>query len=175
MPRRLLLVRRRIPQQRRTCARSRKAAETRRSAGAHGAGELSGMAVLAGGSPRHGVRQVPRFRVSSRSSPGRSAQRTARTREQRPLPAATLRCVRKFRRFYPGGFEDADYIAAERDYKENAHQRWQSLLGQPKHRALNQAGAFQEVAATAVRIESRTNLLFSFEKMAVRDAVRSPK
>ena len=31
-----------------------------------------------------------------------------------------------------------------------------------------------EVAAHAVRIESRTNLLFSFEKMALRDALKSP-
>ena len=30
-----------------------------------------------------------------------------------------------------------------------------------------------EIAAEAIRIESRTNLLFSFEKMALRDAVRS--
>jgi hypothetical protein len=33
---------------------------------------------------------------------------------------------------------------------------------------------FIEIAAQAVRIESRTNLLFSFEKMALRDAVKSP-
>jgi hypothetical protein len=33
---------------------------------------------------------------------------------------------------------------------------------------------FAEVAATAIRIESQTNLLFSFEKMALRDAVRGP-
>ena len=33
---------------------------------------------------------------------------------------------------------------------------------------------FEEIAAAAIRIESRTNLLFSFEKMALRDAVRSP-
>src|SRR6187402_1049211 len=36
-------------------------------------------------------------------------------------------------------------------------------------------GQYQEIAQTAIRIESRTNLLFSFEKMALRDAVRSPK
>ena len=35
-------------------------------------------------------------------------------------------------------------------------------------------GKFGEVAAKAVAIESRTNLLFSFEKMALRDAVKSP-
>ena len=36
-------------------------------------------------------------------------------------------------------------------------------------------GAQAEIAARAVRIESRTNLLFSFEKMALRDAVRTPE
>jgi hypothetical protein len=36
-------------------------------------------------------------------------------------------------------------------------------------------GDFPGIAAAAVRIESRTNLLFSFEKMALRDAIRSPK
>lgn len=34
---------------------------------------------------------------------------------------------------------------------------------------------YSEIAATAVRIESRTNLLFSFEKMALRDAVKETK
>jgi hypothetical protein len=34
---------------------------------------------------------------------------------------------------------------------------------------------FREIADETVRIEWRTNLLFSFEKMAVRDAVRSPR
>jgi hypothetical protein len=33
---------------------------------------------------------------------------------------------------------------------------------------------YDVIAATAIRIESQTNLLFSFEKMALRDAVRSP-
>jgi hypothetical protein len=39
-------------------------------------------------------------------------------------------------------------------------------------RLLN-AWQFEEIAARAVRIESRTNPLFSFEKMALRDAVRT--
>jgi hypothetical protein len=34
-------------------------------------------------------------------------------------------------------------------------------------------GEYQEIARQAVSIESRTNLLFSFEKMALRDAVSS--
>lgn len=47
-------------------------------------------------------------------------------------------------------------------------------LDQQAHRALLRAGSFDEIAKRAVQIESRTNLLFSFEKMALRDAVRIP-
>jgi hypothetical protein len=36
------------------------------------------------------------------------------------------------------------------------------------------AGQYRDVAAVALRIEAHTNLLFSFEKMALRDAVRPP-
>ena len=46
-------------------------------------------------------------------------------------------------------------------------------LNQRTFRKLLKEGRYDEIAATAVRIESRTNLLFSFEKMALRDAVRS--
>jgi hypothetical protein len=42
-----------------------------------------------------------------------------------------------------------------------------------EHRALIRRGQAMEVAARAVKIESRTNLLFSFEKMALRDVVKS--
>jgi hypothetical protein len=84
-----------------------------------------------------------------------------------------MRCRRKFLRFFPGGFRDPTYLEWERDYKWTAHQRWTEALAPQKFRALLLAGRFQEIAAHAVRIESRTNLLFSFEKMALRDAVRS--
>jgi hypothetical protein len=40
-------------------------------------------------------------------------------------------------------------------------------------RALLRKNQFAQIAAQAVAIEARTNLLFSFEKMALRDAVRS--
>jgi hypothetical protein len=59
-------------------------------------------------------------------------------------------------------------------YKWNAHQSWQAELNQSAFEGLIKAGKFEQIAATAIRIESRTNLLFSFEKMALRDAVRSP-
>jgi hypothetical protein len=63
----------------------------------------------------------------------------------------------------------------ESGYKWEAHLRWRQELSPETHRALLRAGQFAEVAARAVRIESRTNLLFSFEKMALRDAVRESR
>ena len=83
------------------------------------------------------------------------------------------RCRRKFLRFFPGGFADETYIVWERGYKADAHRTWIEVLNQTEHRRLLRQGRFSEVALRAVRIESKTNLLFSFEKMALRDAVRS--
>jgi hypothetical protein len=83
------------------------------------------------------------------------------------------RCRRKFELFYPDGFQDETYQVAERSYKERAHLEWQTELGPGAFRKLLARGEFRRIADIAVRIESRTNLLFSFEKMAIRDAVRS--
>jgi hypothetical protein len=114
-----------------------------------------------------------------------SAEASSRARGiarwSRPTPApadAGVRkkrawCRRKFLRYYPGGFQDEDFVALERSYKWTAHQRWAEELGRAELDRLLEAGRYTEVAARAVRIEGRTNLLFSFEKMALRDAVRS--
>jgi len=83
-------------------------------------------------------------------------------------------CRRKFLRFFPGGFRDETYVDWERAYKWAAHERWERELGRSEFRTLLQARNHQEIARRAVTIESRTNLLFSFEKMALRDAVRGP-
>ena len=84
------------------------------------------------------------------------------------------RCRRKFLRFFPGGYRDETYLDWERGYKWDAHVRFEAELGRARFRALLGAGRHSEVASRAVAIESRTNLLFSFEKMALRDAVRTP-
>lgn len=81
------------------------------------------------------------------------------------------RCRRKFLRYFKSGFRDETYYEWERGYKERAHEQWLQVLDRAKFKALLARPA--EVAAHAVRIESRTNLLFSFEKMALRDAVKS--
>jgi hypothetical protein len=84
------------------------------------------------------------------------------------------RCRRKFLRFFPRGFRDEKYLSWERGYKYEAHEQWETELGRDTFGALLDEGRHAEAATRAVRIESRTNLLFSFEKMALRDAVKSP-
>ena len=102
------------------------------------------------------------------SSRARST-RTRRTSTGRSLPE---RCRTKFLRFFPGGYRDETYIDWERDYKWQAHQQWRKQLDQSNFKRLLAARQFSEIASRAVRIESRTNLLFSFEKMALRDALK---
>jgi hypothetical protein len=104
---------------------------------------------------------------------GRMRAATAR-RAGAGTKAAPLRARRKFLRFFPGGFRDETYVEWERGYKAAAHQRWLEALGRDEFARLLAGRRFGEIAARAVRIESRTNLLFSFEKMALRDAVRPP-
>jgi len=105
-----------------------------------------------------------------------SAARPTRTPKRTDPPsglAGALACRRKFLRFFPGGFEDETYIDWERGYKWEAHERWNANLSQKIFRDLLESGEYQEAAHRAVSLESRTNLLFSFEKMALRDAVKS--
>jgi hypothetical protein len=90
-----------------------------------------------------------------------------------PTKPGPTKCRRKFLRFFPKGFYDQKYVDWERGYKWEAHERWQELLGPADIRDLLQDGKHAEIARRAVTIESRTNLLFSFEKMALRDAVKS--
>jgi hypothetical protein len=87
-------------------------------------------------------------------------------------PARSAR--EKFLRFFPGGFADETYVEWERGYKEAAYEKWCSALRMNTFRALLSGGDYTGIAGHAVAIESRTNLLFSFEKMALRDAVRTP-
>lgn len=94
-------------------------------------------------------------------------------------PSATERnrkkCQKKFLYYFKKGFADPKYVSWERGYKEAAHQQFHDLLNRDLFRSLLKKKNYAEIAATAIKIESKTNLLFSFEKMALRDAVRLPK
>ncbi len=88
------------------------------------------------------------------------------------MSKAAARCRHKFLRYFPDGFRDETYVDWERGYKWSAHERWEESLGRATFRGLLAKREFEEIARRAVGLESRTNLLFSFEKMALRDAVR---
>jgi hypothetical protein len=84
-------------------------------------------------------------------------------------------CRKKFLRFFRKGFRDETYLAWERDYKWETHQNWEEALNRNAFRRLLDAAEYAEIAARAVRTEqrSRHSMIFSFEKMALRDAVKS--
>ncbi len=86
---------------------------------------------------------------------------------------AKAACRRKFLRVFPKGFRDPKYLAWERDYKWTAHERWQETLDKNTFAALLKKKDYLEIGKRAMAVESRTNLLFSFEKMALRDAVKT--
>lgn len=99
---------------------------------------------------------------------------SAGSRRRQGISTGALRAQRKFLRFFPKGFEDQKYVDWERGYKWRAHREWSETLGRDVFRSLLRKKQYAEITARTVRIESRTNLLFSFEKMALRDAVKSP-
>jgi hypothetical protein len=123
------------------------------------------------------------FGLKRQQTVGQGADRlSSRTRRQLKakglsppkLSTTARRCRAKFLRYFRGGFFDPVYVDCERDYKWEAHRRWEAELNREEFRRLLTAGRHADIAARAVAIEARTNLLFSFEKMALRDAVKSP-
>lgn len=91
------------------------------------------------------------------------------------LSTKAQHCRRKFLRFFPKGFRDEKYYNWERGYKWHAHEQWNELLNQQTCQILLKKENFTEIATRAVKIESKTNLLFSFEKIAIRDAIKVPE
>jgi hypothetical protein len=110
----------------------------------------------------------------SATKQGSTKRRSRDAQSSAPSPAA-IRCRRKFLRYFPGGFADETYLDWERDYKWEAHEHWEEALGRKEFGRLLRAGEFAEIAARAVRVEQRTrhSMIFSFEKMALRDAVKA--
>jgi hypothetical protein len=112
--------------------------------------------------------------TTTRRGTRRRVQARTRSRQHQEELTPAERCRRRFLRYFPEGFRDQTYLDWERDYKEQAHSRWDDELGASQFGSLVRAERFSDIANRAIRIESRTNLLFSFEKMALRDAVRTP-
>lgn len=82
---------------------------------------------------------------------------------------------KRFLKFFPNAFEDQRYIEWERTYKWEAHKLWKKLLNKEDYSTLLRRREFADIANRALQVESKTNFLFSFEKMALRDALRTPE
>ena len=96
------------------------------------------------------------------------------TNRGKQVSPSALRCRRKFLRFFPDGFRDETYLDWERQYKWETHLRWEQALSKNEFHRLLRKREFFDIATRAVRVEqsSRHSMLFSFEKMALRDAVK---
>ncbi len=90
-----------------------------------------------------------------------------------PENKARIKARKKFLSFFPRGFMDEKYFSWERGYKWNAHLLWQEFLGKDEFTGLLLQKKYKEIARLSLYIESKTNLLFSFEKMAIRDALKT--
>jgi hypothetical protein len=110
--------------------------------------------------------------TSKTRTKGSKSTRSEKPARRPSLTPAAQRCRRKFLRVFPDGYQDETYVDWERGYKWSAHERWMQELEPGEFRRLLAEEEYDEIARRAVTIESRTNLLFSFEKMALRDAVR---
>lgn len=91
-----------------------------------------------------------------------------RTEEEK----ARRKFIRKFLYYFPGGYQGEKYKEWERNYKWAAHLAWEEKLNEKRFRSLLDKKEYADISRLAVGIESKTNLLFSFEKMALRDAVK---
>ena len=81
-------------------------------------------------------------------------------------------CRKKFLHYFPKGFADKKYYDWERGYKWEAHLKWEEVLNENAFSQLIEEKKFEFIANAAIKIETKTNLLFSFEKMAIRDGVK---
>ena len=94
------------------------------------------------------------------------------TASQSVVQRARARCLKKFLYYFKKGYSDPTYIAWERQYKWDAHLAFRKLLHYEAYEKLLKQKAYSAIAQHAVKMESKTNLLFSFEKMALRDALK---
>ena len=80
-------------------------------------------------------------------------------------------------RFFPKSFADQRYIDWEHTYKWESHKLFNELLNREEFQTLLRRGDFLQIANRALQVESKTKppFLFSFEKMALRDALRTPQ
>ena len=95
----------------------------------------------------------------------------ASVKGHRSLPDARL----DFLMIFPDGFEDADYLNRERNYKVAARELLLELLNEQMFNEFLKSRNFDEIARRALQVVNKTNLIFPNEKMGLKDGLKSPE
>ena len=95
--------------------------------------------------------------------------------KERSLSPAVRKCRAKFRRYFEQQFYDPTYVDWERDYKWQAHKRWEEVLNRSAFTKLLSEGKFAEDGREGGRrgIPHRTSSSL-LRRCQQRDAVKSP-
>jgi len=94
--------------------------------------------------------------------------RTRTVKGFRPVPDLE----KAFLGLHSGGFLGESYLTNEREYKVKASAYFQEHLGRQALEGLLAAGQFEEVCKIALRVISKTNLIFPQESMALREGLK---
>jgi len=81
--------------------------------------------------------------------------------------------ITNFLATFPEGFSDPKYLKDERNYKVEAHQLMTELLGPRPFAKLLKAKEHDGIVSRALKVVSKTNLIFPQEKMALNDGLKS--
>ena len=80
--------------------------------------------------------------------------------------------IKGFLEGYPGGFYGDRYLREERGYKADAHELAVSILGRRQLDPLAASGSFAEICRRAMQVVNKANLIFPYEKMALKDGLK---
>ncbi len=79
--------------------------------------------------------------------------------------------IAKFLKMYPNGFHDQKYIEDERIYKDKAFNLLHKLLHNEDLCSLLEDKNYQEITKRALKVVYATNLIFTNEKMSLKDGL----
>lgn len=78
-----------------------------------------------------------------------------------------------FKKLFPDGFDDENYLEEERTYKVVAHRLLTELLSKADYLAMLENGNYDEIVKRAMQVVNKTNLIFPNEKMALKDGLKN--
>lgn len=73
-------------------------------------------------------------------SKSNAKQKISRPAQNNQTSVNAEKCRRKFLRFFPQGFQDEKYVAWERGYKWQAHEKWNAQLNSAEYQSLLRKG-----------------------------------